>query len=207
MEKIIQTTTRSLVLTLMLLFTAVQTNAQGNDIKWLRSIHSNSADAKAMGALSLTAYGFGFGIPAAQLIYGYAANDSTFKRNGWQTVGGLALTTVITYGLKYSIQRARPYDTYPDIIPHELEDSYSMPSGHTAIAFSLATSMSLQYKKWYYVAPAFVYAGVIGYSRMHLGVHYPSDVLVGAAVGAGSAWLSYKGQQWLMKSKRKKAIN
>jgi undecaprenyl-diphosphatase len=160
-----------------------------------------------MEAVSLSSYGLGVAVPAGQLIYGYAANDSAFKHNGWQTVAGLALTTGITYGLKYSIQRPRPYDTYPDIIAHNMEDSYSMPSGHTSIAFSLATSMSLQYKRWYIAAPAFAYAGLVGYSRMYLGVHYPSDVLVGALVGTGSAWLSYKGRQWLSKSKHKKAKN
>ncbi len=205
MEKIIQTTTRSIVITLVLLFTAIQTNAQGNDIKWLRSIHHESDNPAAMEALSYTTYGFAVALPAGQMVYGLVTNDTPSMRNAIQTFAGLALTTGLTYGLKYSIQRPRPYDTYPDIIPHNTEDSYSMASGHTSLAFTMATSVSLQYKKWYVVAPAFAYAGAVGYSRMYLGVHYPSDILVGAAIGAGSAWLSYKGQQWLMKSKRKKA--
>ena len=65
-----------------------------------------------------------------------------------------------------------------------------MPSGHTALAFALATSAALEYKKWYVAVPAFLWASAVGYSRMYLGVHYFSDVLTGAAVGVGSAYLA-----------------
>jgi membrane-associated phospholipid phosphatase len=56
----------------------------------------------------------------------------------------------------------------------------------------LATSLSLQYPKWYVIAPAYLYAGTVAYSRMDLGVHYPSDVLSGAIIGSGSAYITYK---------------
>ena len=79
-----------------------------------------------------------------------------------------------------------------------------MPSGHTSTAFATATSLSLAYPKWYVVAPSFIWAGTIGYSRMHLGVHYPSDVVVGALVGSGSAFLCYKANQWINKKRKKK---
>ena len=205
MEKIIQVATRYSVAMLLLLFCSVHiVHAQGNDIKWLRSIHRSSG-SRAMEGVSMSNYIVAMALPAGQLIYGYAADDSISKQNAWQTAAGLALTTGITYALKYSIQRERPFETYPDIKPSRLEDGYSIPSGHASLAFSMATSVSLQYKKWYVVAPAFLYAGLVSYSRLHLGVHYPSDVLVGAAVGTGSAWLCYKGQQWLFKRKQNKS--
>ncbi|ULT24063.1 phosphatase PAP2 family protein [Sphingobacterium sp. E70] len=45
--------------------------------------------------------------------------------------------------------------------------------------------MSRAYSKWYVVAPSLLWAGSVGYSRMYLGVHYPTDVLAGAVLGLG----------------------
>ncbi|MGB8358080.1 MAG: phosphatase PAP2 family protein, partial [Bacteroidales bacterium] len=49
----------------------------------------------------------------------------------------------------------------------------------------------LDYPKWYVIVPSYAYAGTVAYSRMHLGVHYPSDVLAGALIGSGCAVLSH----------------
>jgi undecaprenyl-diphosphatase len=116
----------------------------------------------------------------------------------WQMAAGIGFTAVVTYGLKYSVNRKRPYETYTDIVPYESRATDpSFPSGHTSFVFSMATTLSLQYKKWYIVTPAYLYAGAVGYSRMHLGKHYPSDVLIGAITGMGASWLGYKGVEWL----------
>jgi undecaprenyl-diphosphatase len=107
--------------------------------------------------------------------------------------------------LKYVFHRVRPCNLYPQVpllIRRPL--SYSFPSGHTSAAFALATSMSIAYPKWYIIGPAFLWATAIGYSRMDLGVHYPSDVLIGALVGAGSAWLSYEINKKLIFSHSRK---
>ena len=97
------------------------------------------------------------------------------------------LSSLMVFGLKSTIKRDRPFKTYPDIIKHTHGCSYSMPSGHTSICFATATSVSLIYPKWYVIAPMYTWASLVGYSRMYLGVHYPSDVLAGALVGSGSA--------------------
>jgi undecaprenyl-diphosphatase len=67
----------------------------------------------------------------------------------------------------------------------------SFPSGHTSSAFNTATFICLTYPKWYVIAPAALWATSVAYSRMYLGVHYPSDVLAGAVLGAGTAYLTY----------------
>ncbi len=103
-------------------------------------------------------------------------------------VGALGATFV----LKRAFRRPRPYRAMPDIVardPHhqggEVHDPNSFPSGHAAAAFAIATSVSLSDGRL--AVPALLWATAVGTSRIWHGVHYPSDVLVGAAIGAGSA--------------------
>jgi len=119
-------------------------------------------------------------------------------------IGATVITaSVIATILKNTVKRERPFNSYPDIQKETSGGGYSFPSGHTSDAFSLATSVTLAYPKWYVIVPAYAWASAVGYSRMDLGVHYPSDVLMGAVTGAGSAYLCYKAQQWLHKRKNK----
>lgn len=108
----------------------------------------------------------------------------------------------ITYAAKHIIGRERPFVKYPDKI-HAYgapdADSPSFPSGHTAAAFSLATSLSITYPKWYVIAPSAVWACGVGFARMNQGVHYPSDVVAGAAIGIGCAFANVYVNRWLNK--------
>ncbi|MDO9339524.1 MAG: phosphatase PAP2 family protein, partial [Bacteroidales bacterium] len=63
---------------------------------------------------------------------------------------------------------------------------------------------TLAYPKWYIIVPSYTWASTVAYSRMDLGVHYPSDVLIGALVGAGSAYLTYKINQKLLNLNKRK---
>ena len=107
---------------------------------------------------------------------------------------------------KRIVKRTRPFEEYPFIEKRDVGGGYSFPSGHTSAAFTTATSISLYYPKWYVIVPAYLWAGRVGYARMYQGVHYPSDVLAGAFVGAASAWLSYKAQQWIEKKYKQKTV-
>lgn len=132
-------------------------------------------------------------VPSSFFLYGIFAHDSAAKRNSLVMGASLAASTLITVGLKYSFNRKRPFVTYPNLVTQKSEaGSPSFPSGHTSAAFATATSLSLAYPKWYVIAPSFLWAGAVGYSRMELGVHYPSDVLVGALIGVGSSFLMWK---------------
>lgn len=142
------------------------------------------------------------GVPI--ILYGLSltTNDSVMRRNFFCVGASIITTMAITTILKVSINRPRPFVTYPDLEKETDVGSHSFPSGHTSDAFALATSVSLAYPKWYVIAPLYLWAGSVAYSRMHLGVHYPSDVLAGAVIGAGTSYLCYKGNQWLAKKKK-----
>lgn len=120
---------------------------------------------------------------------GVIRKDSTLKRKGVYVGESLLLTTAVETAMKYAVNRPRPFVTYPFIEKETAGGSPSFPSGHASVAFSTAVSMSLAFPKWYVIAPVFLWAGITSYSRMDLGVHYPSDVLAGALIGSGSAWL------------------
>jgi undecaprenyl-diphosphatase len=157
-----------------------------------------------MNVVGATIYPVAAAIPVAQFIHGLSKNDPKSIENSLQTATTLVVTTVSTYGLKYIIRRERPYVAHPEYKPYEYDGSPSFPSGHTSFAFATATNLSLEYPQWYIIVPSYLYAGAIGYSRIHLGAHYPSDVLAGAIVGAASAYVSYKGKQWLKGHWKKK---
>jgi len=100
---------------------------------------------------------------------------------------GYLLQELLEMTSKHIIQRRRPFIQNLHIVPVYRAGDSSFPSGHTSTAMSTATALSMAYPKWYVMAPAFLWAGTIGYSRMYLGVHYPTDVTSGTAVGVGSA--------------------
>ena len=174
-------------------------HAQNKDIDWLRSINKSRTPTTdhIMVGLTNSVYPVAGAIPVAQLIYGYTKHDSTTIHYAWLNVIGIGLNTVVTFGLKFGIHRDRPYTSYADINPYQHDTDPSFPSGHTSFAFETATALSMQYPHWYIIAPAYAWAGTVAYSRMYLGMHYPTDVLAGAIIGTGSALLSYKLNQWL----------
>ncbi len=145
-------------------------------------------------------------IPSGFISYALLRKDSASKTNAIIVCSSLVITGMITASLKYTINRDRPYNTYPFIQQVTPGGGPSFPSGHTSTAFALATSVSLACPKWYVVAPSFLWAGAVGYSRMDLGVHYPSDVLAGAVIGSGSAFLSYKLNRWINKKRAANSV-
>ncbi len=91
--------------------------------------------------------------------------------------------------LKNSFQRRRPQELSPILTAFITpSDRYSLPSGHTAAAFVMATLIGHFYPEGYSLA--FMWATLIGSARILLGVHFLTDVIIGAILGAGCATLS-----------------
>ncbi len=115
-------------------------------------------------------------------------------RKRWTRVALLLVTVVsgyaLSHGLKNTFDRPRP-----DVVPHLAEvRSASFPSGHSMMASLiyitlgalLAQATDRRREKIFFLTVAFVLSGMIGLSRVYLGVHYPTDVLAGWC--AGTAW-------------------
>lgn len=188
-------------LVLLFLFPFISIYSQNLDIDLLRDINLNRnkhLDGVFMG-ITNSASPLAYGVPALLLTYGFLEKDSLTKQKAIYIGTTVFKATIINVALKFTFNRTRPFDTYPFIEKVTNGGSPSFPSGHTSDAFSLATSVSLAYRKWYIVVPSFVWASAVGYSRLAFGVHYPSDVLMGAIVGSGTAFLFYKCQKWIHK--------
>lgn len=127
------------------------------------------------------------GVPAGLLVAGTITNDKGMRENAAFVASSTAISFGVMLLLKHIVKRPRPFIQNVNIVPVYRAGSTSFPSGHTSTAFSTATALSMAYPKWYVIAPAFFWAGSTAYSRMYLGVHYPTDVAAGAAIGAGSA--------------------
>ncbi len=183
-------------LLIFLLFLQLGSNlvAQNLDIDLLRKINieRNTTLDPTFKVLTQSVVPIGLGAPLIVTSIGLIQKDYALENKGYFIGATLLTSAIITTTMKFAFDKDRPFVTYPEIQQLTSAGSPSFPSGHTSEAFATATSLSLAFPKWYVVAPSFLWASAAGYSRMHLGVHYPSDVLVGALIGSGTAWLCHE---------------
>jgi undecaprenyl-diphosphatase len=101
-------------------------------------------------------------------------------------VMAFAIERPLYFVLKNLICRPRPGNALPGFpILHTASDEFSLPSGHTSAAFLFATILAQFYPAFFPLF--FILAGLIGLSRILLGVHYPSDIAAGMVLGCLSA--------------------
>jgi membrane-associated phospholipid phosphatase len=142
--------------------------------------------------------GVSIGIPSLLFI------DSGI-RNDWQTISTIYFETAIFATfipriVKMSSERTRPF-VYNSIAPLdkklESDARHSFFSGHTTWAFASAVFLSTVYEEYFPSSPwrnyiwtgSLLMAGTIGYLRYEAGYHFPSDIIVGAAVGTAIGYI------------------
>jgi membrane-associated phospholipid phosphatase len=114
------------------------------------------------------------------------------------------LNFIITFGIKFTVDRERPYKSLKNVYCREpsLTDPYSFPSGHASISFTMASMFNLRYPKYPQIyVPMYLYALIVSYGRPYFGMHYPSDLAAGALVGAGSSILIFSLRKHLLNFK------
>lgn len=120
-------------------------------------------------------------------LWAFDPNDGTLFL--YTTLLAYALELPVYVFLKKSFKRQRPCDFIRCLNAHiKPSDKFSLPSGHTAAAFLMASLLAHFYPSVSILV--YIWASIIGLSRVLLGVHYPSDIVAGALLGLTISFLS-----------------
>lgn len=185
------------LLSLVLVFSVsvpLQTQAQSKLQQWddqvLISLAENRTPEKTGFFLFLSNHNdwVNIGVPVGLLAGGVISNDKEMRQNALYVASSSAANALLTMLIKKVVKRPRPFLANVKINAVYQPAHYSFPSGHTSTAFTTATALSQAYPKWYVVLPSYVWAGSVSFSRLYLGVHYPTDVAAGALLGTGTAF-------------------
>ena len=196
-----------LLVTLILLLFANSIQAQSiSEVNTLRRINPDNPNSAVWNNLSNTSKYISVGVPVGYFVAGLIHDNKDLKQKAAYTAATILLNTATTTLFKNVVKRERPYNVYTGIFPDKIESDYSFPSGHTSSAFATATSLAITTKKWYVAVPAFAWSASVGYSRIYLGQHYPSDVIMGAVVGTSSAIVCHWASKQLLKRKKTKTV-
>lgn len=146
-------------------------------VEWVNNNRIRSLDPFFI-FLTDTASLFAYLIPVIFLLLGFYKKRNDIKFLGLQLLSSILLSTVLVTVIKNMIRRQRPYEI--DKIIHKMSygGGFSFPSGHTADVMVMAISLTLvlNQKRWLLI-PVWIWALLVAYSRMMLGVHYATDLL------------------------------
>jgi membrane-associated phospholipid phosphatase len=178
--------------------------AQNWDIDLLRKINLHRNRSLDNFFIIITDYAapLAYSIPLFILVYALYKKNKVLKYKSFFIIQSTVMVLVVATVLKHLINRPRPFVTYPFIEKMSTGSSPSFPSGHTSDAFTLAISLSIAFPRWYVIFPSFLWAITVGYSRVHLGVHYPSDIMASvfiAILSSGLIWNLFKYERLVRK--------
>lgn len=133
---------------------------------------------------------FGLGgvqLPLVALVWWFHRHEAAGATMPSAVIGSFLVATGFVHLIKRRVKRLRPvaHTEVRFLVPETRHGS--MPSGHTATTFALATVLAWHFPLW--TLPLLIVSALIGYSRVYVGVHFLSDVLVAAVIGVVSALL------------------
>lgn len=153
-----------------------------NILLFINSISSPAMDQSMLLVTTL-------GSPTAVVIAASVVAAAYLRARRWRAFT-LILASIVGAGLLESVLKmvfARQRPELWGLLVHE--PTYSFPSGHAAMSMALVAALVLiawQTKwRWYVICGGTVFTLLVGFSRMYLGVHYPTDVLAGWVVAIG----------------------
>ncbi len=121
------------------------------------------------------------GTGAGLYLFSFPAHNERWRETGF-LAGEAALNSLITVeALKYSLQRERPYQG--NGAGQFFDGGTSFPSEHSAVAWSIASVMAHEYSGTLPKLLAYGMASAVSFSGVHARQHFPSDVLIGGALG------------------------
>lgn len=138
----------------------------------------------------VTVFGESF-IPLALAFFIFWNID---KKKGFVTLGVFAFAFNVMELLKAAFKIPRPWQVIPELDPQRVSTAtgYSFPSGHSTIASSFYGTTAIEFKKKSIRIVCVILIVLVPVSRLYLCVHWPMDVVVGVAIGLGSAFLLHK---------------
>jgi membrane-associated phospholipid phosphatase len=151
--------------------------------------HRTSSQTKFWSLIANTNTYVNIAVPAGLLAAGLIENDAGMRQNALYIASSTASTAILTALIKKIVKRPRPFISNIHLTAVYHPTSYSFPSGHSSSASATAVSLIRAYPKWYVIAPSVLWAGSVCYSRLYLGVHYPSDVSAGILLGTGTSFI------------------
>jgi membrane-associated phospholipid phosphatase len=161
------------------------------DISILRFIFYNRVPAfdNILYYISFFATYVNIGLLLTILVISLIRKSKPLRIVFYKMVAVMVIAALMSTMLKSLISRERPFVTYPDIVKLSEAGNSSFPSGHTLEGFAVVMAFSILIPKRKLYIPVFIWASVVAYSRMALGVHYPSDVLGGMLIGSFIGWV------------------
>ncbi len=195
---------KGLLLLTLFVLAASDVAAQNWDIDLLRAIHTgrNPSFDSFFRAVTDYAAPLAYTIPVFLWLYALITKYKQLQIKSGYIILATLLAYLVTTTIKQVVGRERPYITYPFIEKLTSSGTLSFPSGHTSDAFTLAIALSLAFPKWFVILPSFLWASAVGYSRMSLGVHYPTDVLASIIIAALVSLFCFS----LLKRREKRAL-